>query len=54
LGNDVSIEAIADMVGHKMTLVTQKVYRHQPRPVITTGATAMNTILDRQSDTRSA
>jgi len=38
----VSIETIADLVGHKTTIVTQKVYRHQLKPVITTGATTMN------------
>jgi site-specific recombinase XerD len=42
--NGVPIEAIADLVGHKTTIVTQKVYRHQLKPVITTGATTMNTI----------
>jgi integrase len=42
--NGVTIEAIADLVGHKTTIVTQKVYRHQLKPVITTGATTMNTI----------
>ncbi len=43
------IEKIADLVGHRTTIVTQTVYRHQLRPVIETGATAMNTILKRQS-----
>ncbi len=42
--NDVPIETIADLCGHKSTIVTQKVYRHQLKPVITKGATAMNTI----------
>ena len=46
--NDVPIEKIADLVGHRTTTVTQTVYRHQLRPVIETGATAMNTILNRQ------
>jgi integrase len=46
--NDVPIEKIADLVGHRTTIVTQTVYRHQLRPVIETGATAMNTILNRQ------
>ena len=41
-------EKIADLVGHRTTIVTQTVYRHQLRPVIETGATAMNTILNRQ------
>ena len=52
--NGVSIEEIADLVGHKTTVVTQKVYRHQLKPVITTGATMMNSILDRQKGARSA
>jgi integrase len=42
--NGVPIETIADLVGHKTTIVTQKVYRHQLKPVMTSGATSMNTI----------
>ena len=42
--NGVTIEQIADLVGHRTTIVTQKVYRHQLKPMISTGATAMNTI----------
>ena len=42
--NEVPIEAIADLCGHKSTIVTQKVYRHQLKPVITKGAVAINTI----------
>ncbi len=42
--NGVTLEQIADLVGHRTTIVTQKVYRHQLKPVISTGATAMNTI----------
>jgi hypothetical protein len=49
--NDVPIEKIADLVGHRTTVVTQTVCRHQLRPVIETGATAMNTILDRHVKT---
>ena len=45
------IEKIADLVGHRTTIVTQTVYRHQLRPVIETGATAMNTIFKRQKNT---
>ena len=52
--NRVTIETIADLVGHKTTVVTQKVYRHQIKPVITTGATVMNSILDRQKGAKSA
>ncbi|WP_157253262.1 tyrosine-type recombinase/integrase [Nonomuraea typhae] len=40
----VPIETIADLVGHAGTSVTEAVYRHQLRPVITKGADAMNTI----------
>jgi hypothetical protein len=42
--NGVAIEQIADLVGHRTTIVTQKVYQHQLKPVIGTGATTMNTI----------
>jgi site-specific recombinase XerD len=42
--NGVPIEAIADLVGHQTTIVTQKVYRHQLKPVITSCATTMNEI----------
>ncbi|WP_327108305.1 site-specific integrase [Nonomuraea glycinis] len=41
----VPIETIADLVGHAGTSVTEAVYRHQLKPVITKGAHAMNTIL---------
>ena len=52
--NGVTIEAIADLAGHKTTVVTQKVYRHQLRPVITTGATTMNSLFDTKKGTKSA
>lgn len=52
--NGVGIEEIADLVGHQTTVITQKVYRHQLRPVITTGATTMNTIFAGQRDAKSA
>jgi hypothetical protein len=45
----VPIEKIADLVGHRTTIVTQSVYRHQLRPVIATGATTMNEIFSRPS-----
>jgi delta 1-pyrroline-5-carboxylate dehydrogenase len=51
--NDVPIEKIADLVGHRTTIVAQIVYRHQLRPVMETGATAMNAILNRQGKTQS-
>jgi integrase len=47
--NGVTIEQIADLVGHRTTIVTQKVYRHQLKPVISTGATAMNSIFNKKS-----
>jgi len=34
--NDVPIETIADLVGRKGTTVTERVYRHQLKPVIST------------------
>jgi integrase len=46
--NGVPIEQIADLVGHRTTIVTQKVYRHQLKPVISTGATAMNAIFSKK------
>ena len=39
--NGVTIEQIADLVGHRTTIVTQKVYRHQLKSVISSGATAI-------------
>ena len=38
----VSLEDIAQLVGHSGTSVTELVYRHQIRPVIQTGATVMD------------
>jgi hypothetical protein len=35
--NGVTIEQIAGLVGHKTTVVTQKVYRYQLKPVISHG-----------------
>ena len=51
--NDVPIEKIADLVGHRTTIVTQTVYCHQLHPVIETSAAAMNTILARKGKTTS-
>ncbi|MBC6456339.1 tyrosine recombinase XerC [Actinomadura sp. HBU206391] len=42
--NGVPIETIADLVGHSSTAVTEEVYRHQLKPVITKGAETMNSI----------
>lgn len=41
----VSLEDIAPLVGHAGTSVTEKVYRHQLRPVLLTGAVVMDRIL---------
>lgn len=46
--NEVPIEKIADLVGHKGTLVTERVYRQQLKPVITKGAETMNTVFSKQ------
>lgn len=42
----VPIEQIADLCGHAGTSVTELVYRHQLRPVLLTGAVAMDRIFD--------
>jgi integrase len=39
-----SIEDIADLCGHSGTVVTETVYRHQLRPVLLSGAVAMDQI----------
>jgi len=52
--NDVPIETIADLVGHRGTSVTERVYRHQLKPVIKTGAQTMNTIFSHGKDARTA
>jgi hypothetical protein len=44
----VRIEDIGDLVGHSGTTVTESVYRHEIRPALTTGATAMNKILSKK------
>jgi integrase len=50
----VPIETIADLVGHKNSIVTARVYRHQLRPVITEGAETMDAIFNQRKDARSA
>jgi integrase len=52
--NGVPIETIADLVGHACTAVTEEVYRHQLKPVITKGAETMNTIFSQQKQAKSA
>ncbi|GAA4514129.1 site-specific integrase [Actinoallomurus oryzae] len=45
----VSIETIADLCGHAGTAVTEEVYRHQLKPVITKGAETINAVFKKQS-----
>ena len=45
-----SIETIADLMGHAGTRVTEAVYRHQLRPVLLGGAVAMDQIFDPDED----
>jgi integrase len=40
----VGLEQIADLVGHSGTSVTEKVYRHELRPVLLDGAVVMDEI----------
>jgi integrase len=40
------IEDIAHLVGHQGTRVTEQVYRHELRPVVQTGATAMDALFE--------
>jgi integrase len=40
----VSIEVISRLVGHSDTTITERVYRHQLRPVIEEGANEMDRI----------
>jgi integrase len=42
-----AIEEISRLVGHSSSNVTETVYRHQIRPVITVGAEAMDKIIAR-------
>jgi integrase len=44
----VPIEEIARLAGHNRTATTELVYRHELRPVITTGAEVMDRILSRE------
>jgi integrase len=39
-----SLEEIADLCGHSGTSITESVYRHQVRPVLLSGAIAMDRI----------
>lgn len=42
--DDVPIETISDLVGHKDQTTTESVYRHQIRPVVMHGAEVMDRI----------
>jgi integrase len=42
--HDVPTQKISDLVGHKDTKITERVYRHQLKPVIRDGAEHMNDI----------
>ncbi|WP_328414267.1 site-specific integrase [Micromonospora sp. NBC_00389] len=44
-----SLEQIADLCGHSGTTVTESVYRHQLRPVLLSGAVAMDRIFDAEA-----
>jgi integrase len=52
--NGVPIETIADLVGHASTAVTEEVYRHQLKPVITRGAETMNDLFNQHNHAKSA
>ncbi|GLZ09214.1 hypothetical protein Acsp03_66800 [Actinomadura sp. NBRC 104412] len=42
----VHVEKITDLVGHRTTVVTEIVYRHQLRPLIENGAERMQELAD--------
>ena len=46
----VPLEEISQLVGHKSTAVTKPVYRKQIRPVLQSGAVAMDRIFDALPD----
>ncbi len=48
--NGVSLEQIADLCGHSGTIVTEKVYRHELRPVLLDGAVVMDRIFKARSE----
>jgi hypothetical protein len=47
--NGMGLEEIARLGGHAGTTVTEKVYRHQLRPVLLGGAVAMDQIFEDDS-----
>jgi hypothetical protein len=42
----IAVEEIARLAGHSSSRTTEVVYRHELRPVITTGADAMDKMFD--------
>ena len=51
--HDVAVEEIARLVGHAGgSAVTEQVYRHELRPVIQTGATAMDELFGAMGEHR--
>ena len=48
--NDMPVEQISRLVGHQTSLVTEKVYRHQIRPVLQHGAQAMDQIFSTETE----
>jgi integrase len=46
----IPLEEISRLVGHKSTAVTELVYRKQIRPVLQSGAVAMDRIFDALPD----
>jgi hypothetical protein len=47
-----AVEEIARLAGHSSSRTTEVVYRHELRPVITTGADAMDKMFDRMMGAR--
>jgi integrase len=43
--SDVAVDEIARLIGHASSKVTETVYRHRLRPVLTTGAAKMDVLL---------
>jgi len=48
----VAINDIADLCGHSATPVTERVYRHQLRPILLAGAETMDRIFGNGCDPR--
>jgi hypothetical protein len=50
--HDLRFEDISDLAGHSSMSVTETVHRHEIRPALTKGATAMNRILKANAQSR--